>query len=161
LATARHAEPVRPLLEALGEAGAAVGEATGELISLVPEPGADALTGLGGPEAAGRAEAAHLVAAGLQHAADAEPAPPERGGERAGPDRTAGQAGGRGERAAGEERRPALDGTRRAPPEPPAPLDPGPPEATPPGPGPGAPRQQLDVARKRRAAAAGLAELEP
>src|SRR5262249_832873 len=51
LATARHAEPVRPLLEALGEAGAAVGEATGELISLVPEPGADALAGLGGPEA--------------------------------------------------------------------------------------------------------------
>src|SRR5215468_11102632 len=59
LATARHAEPVRPLLEALGEAGAAVGEATGELISLVPEPGADALAGLGGraPRRAGAGQA--------------------------------------------------------------------------------------------------------
>src|SRR5262249_59892476 len=54
LATARHAEPVRPLLEALGEAGAAVEEATGELLGLIPEPGTDALAGLGGPEAASR-----------------------------------------------------------------------------------------------------------
>src|SRR6516225_4206751 len=78
LATARHAEPVRPLLEALGEAGAAVGQATGTLLDLAPDPGEDALAGLGGPEAARRAEAADNEAAALQHAADAEQSLPER-----------------------------------------------------------------------------------
>src|SRR5262249_30345752 len=104
LATARHAEPVRPLLEALGEAGAAVGEATGGLISLVPEPGADALAGLGGPEAAGRAEAADIEAAGLQHAADAEQGRPDRDAELA---RLEEQA------AAAEERLAALERARQ------------------------------------------------
>src|SRR6516162_3136143 len=84
LATARHAEPVRPLLEALGEAGTAAAAAAGELLALIPEPGADALAGVGGPAAASRAEAADNRAAALQHAADAEQGLPEREAEVAG-----------------------------------------------------------------------------
>jgi len=152
LATARHAEPVRPLLEALGEAGAAVGEATGQLIGLVPEPGADALAGLGGPEAAGRAEAADIEAAGLQHAADAEQGRPDRDAELA---RLEEQA------AAAEERLAALERARQDLPERIAALETRLAEANTTAAGLGAARQQLDVARKRRAAAAGLAELEP
>src|SRR5215468_724376 len=152
LATARHAEPVRPLLEALGEAGAAVGEATGELISLVPEPGADALAGLGGPEAASRAEAADIEAAGLQHAADAEQGRPDRDAELA---RLEEQA------AAAEGRLAELERARQDLPERIAALETRLAEANTTAAGLAAARQQLDVARKRRAAAAGLAELEP
>ena len=64
LVAARHAEPVRPLLEALSEAAAATRAATGEISCLVAEPGEDALAGRGGQEAAGRAAAAEAEAAG-------------------------------------------------------------------------------------------------
>jgi exonuclease SbcC len=72
LAAARHAEPVRPLLDALAEAAAATRAATGELAGLIPEPGEDALAGRGGPEAAARAAAAEAEAAALQRAVAAE-----------------------------------------------------------------------------------------
>ncbi len=72
LVAARHAEPVRPLLEALSEATAATRAATGEVTCLIAEPGEDALAGRGGQEAAGRAAAAEAEAAALQRAADAE-----------------------------------------------------------------------------------------
>ena len=72
LAAARHAEPVRPLLDALAEAAASTRAAAGELAGLIPEPGEDALAGRGGPEAAARAAAAEADAAALQRAVDAE-----------------------------------------------------------------------------------------
>jgi len=72
LAAARHAEPVRPLLDAVAEAAAAARAATGALAALVPEPGQDALAGRGGPEAAARAAAAEAEAAALQRAVAAE-----------------------------------------------------------------------------------------
>jgi exonuclease SbcC len=72
LAAARHAEPVRPLLDALSEAAAATRAATGEITCLIAEPGEDALEGRGGQEAAGRAAAAEADAAALQRAVDAE-----------------------------------------------------------------------------------------
>jgi exonuclease SbcC len=58
LVAARHAEPVRPLLEALSEAAAATRAATGEITCRIAEPGEDALAGRGGQEAAGRGAAA-------------------------------------------------------------------------------------------------------
>jgi DNA repair protein SbcC/Rad50 len=72
LVAARHAEPVRPLLEALSEATAATRAATGEVTCLIAEPGEDALAGRGGQEATGRAAAAEAEAAALQRAVDAE-----------------------------------------------------------------------------------------
>ncbi len=152
LATARHAEPVRPLLEALGEAGAAVGEATGTLLGLVPDPGADALAGLGGPEAGRRAEAADIEAAALQHAADAEQGLPERDAELARLEQEA---------AGAEEHLAALERARQDLPDRIAALETRLAEAntTAAGLGPGC--QQLDAARKRCDAAARLAELEP
>ena len=72
LVAARHAEPVRPLLEALSEAAAATRAATGEITCLIAEPGEDALAGRGGQEAAGRAAAAEAEAAALQRTVDAE-----------------------------------------------------------------------------------------
>jgi exonuclease SbcC len=72
LVAARHAEPVRPLLEALSEAAAATRAATGEITCRIAEPGEDALAGRGGQEAAGRAAAAEAEAAALQRAVDSE-----------------------------------------------------------------------------------------
>src|SRR5437764_1032766 len=72
LAAARHAEPVRPLLDAVAEAAATTSAATGALAALVPGPGEDALAGRGGPEAAARAAAAEAEAAALQRAVEAE-----------------------------------------------------------------------------------------
>jgi DNA repair protein SbcC/Rad50 len=152
LATARHAEPVRPLLEALGEAGAAVGEATGTLLDLVPDPGADALDGLGGPEAARRAEAADIEAAALQHAADAEQGMPGREAKLAGLEQAA---------AGAEERLAALERARQDLPDRIAALEARLAEANTTAAGLGPACQQLDTARKRYDAAALLAELEP
>src|SRR5690242_20126955 len=152
LATARHAEPVRPLLEALGEAAAAVEEATGELLGLVPEPGADALAGLGGPEAARRAEAADIEAAALQHAADAEQGLPVREAELARLEQEA---------AGAEQHLAALEGARQDLPDRIAVLETRLAEANTIAAGLGPAGQQLDAARKRRDAAARLAELEP
>jgi len=152
LATARHAEPVRPLLEALGEAGAAVGQATGTLLDLAPDPGEDALTGLGGPEAARRAEAADNEAAALQHAADAEQGLPER---------EAGLARLEQEAAAADEHLAALERARQDLPDRIAALETRLAEATTTAAGLGPACQQLDAARKRHDAAARLAELEP
>jgi exonuclease SbcC len=152
LAAARHAEPVRPLLEALGEAGAAVGEAAGKLLGLAPDPGADALAGLGGPEAARRAEAADNEAAALQHAADAEQGLPEREAELA---RLAEEA------AAAKERLAALERARQDLPGRITALETRLAEANTAAAGLGPARQQLDAARKRRDAAARLAELQP
>jgi exonuclease SbcC len=152
LATARHAEPVRPLLEALGEAGAAVGEATGTLLDLVPDPGADALDGLGGPEAARRAEAADIEAAALQHAADAEQGLPGREAKLAGLEQAA---------AGAEERLAAVERARQDLPDRIAALEARLAEANTTAAGLGPACQQLDAARKRYDAAALLAELEP
>jgi exonuclease SbcC len=152
LATARHAEPVRPLLEALGEAGAAAAAAAGELLGLVPEPGADTLAGLGGPAAASRAEAADIEAAALQHAADAEQGLPEREAELA---RLAEEA------AAAKKRLAALERARQDLPGRITALETRLAEANTAAAGLGPARQQLDAARKRRDAAARLAELQP
>src|SRR5690348_755419 len=152
LATARHAEPVRPLLEALGEAGAAVAAATGKLLGLAPDPGADALAGLGGPEAARRAEAADNEAAALEHAADAEQGLPER---------EAGLARLEQEAAGADEHLAALERARLDLPDRIAALETLLAEANTTAAGLGPACQQLAAARKRRAAAARLAELEP
>ena len=84
LTAARHAEPVRPLLEVLADATAAVLAAADVVHDLVPEPGDDALAGRGGDDAATRAEAADAEAAGLQHAVDGEQGLPAREAELAG-----------------------------------------------------------------------------
>ena len=152
LATARHAEPVRPLLEALGEAGTAAAAAAGELLALIPEPGADALAGVGGPAAASRAEAADNRAAALQHAADAEQGLPEREAE---------VAGLVAEAAAAEERLAVLERARQDLPGRITALETRLAEANTAAAGLGPARQQLDAARKRGDAAARLAELEP
>ena len=76
LAAARHAEPVRPLVAALNEAGAEVTEARNALLGLVADPDEDTWAGLGGQDAADRAEAADQAAAALQHFADTEQALP-------------------------------------------------------------------------------------
>jgi len=104
LARARHAEPVRPLLELLAEAVAETQAASGELADLLPEPDDDALAGRGGPGAAARAEAAEADAAALQHDADDEQALPGREAELGRLERGA---------AAAEERVAALDRARQ------------------------------------------------
>ena len=78
LATARRAEPVRPLLTALHEAQQAVREARDRLIQLVPDPDDTMLAGGGAAQAFVRAEAAEKDAASLQHLADAEAGLPAR-----------------------------------------------------------------------------------
>src|SRR5579859_1354420 len=72
LAGARHAEPVRPLLELLAETVAAARAATADLEDLLPEPDEAALAGQGGADAAARAEAAEAAAAALRHDVDDE-----------------------------------------------------------------------------------------
>ena len=152
LATARHAEPVRPLLDALAEADAAVGEATATLLGLVPDPGADALAGLRGPEAARRAEAADLEAAALQHAADAEQGLPGWEAKLAGLEQAAAEAA---------ERLAVLERARQDLPDRIAALETRLAEANTTAAGLVPACQQLDAARKRYDAAALLAELEP
>ena len=72
LAAARRAEPVRPLLAARQEAQQVVREARDRLLQLVPDPDDRMLAGDGGPQAFVRAEAAEKDAVSLQHLADAE-----------------------------------------------------------------------------------------
>ena len=83
LASARRAEPVRPLLAGLADAETLAGEAREALLEVIDAPeagtlagrgdaGPDMLAGRGGSEAAARAAAAEHEAAGLQHLADRE-----------------------------------------------------------------------------------------
>lgn len=72
LASARRAEPVRPLLAGLADAQALAAEAREALLAVAEEPDADMLAGRGGSEAAARAEAAGREAAALQHLAGRE-----------------------------------------------------------------------------------------
>ena len=78
LAAARRAEPVRPLLAARQEAQQAVAEARAGLLRLVPDPDGTMLAGGGAAQAFVRAEAAERDAASLQHLADAEAGLPGR-----------------------------------------------------------------------------------
>jgi DNA repair protein SbcC/Rad50 len=78
LAAARQAEPVQPLLAALGETEAAVSDARDLLLRLVPDPAEAVLAGRGGPEASARAQAAEREAAALQHLVAAEASVPAR-----------------------------------------------------------------------------------
>jgi len=92
LDAARRAEPVRPLLTTLAEADAITGQARDELLSLIPGPGADMLSGHGGPGARDRAEAAERDAAGLQHLADVEDGLPGQAAELAAQEEAAREA---------------------------------------------------------------------
>jgi len=152
LARARHAEPVRPLLELLAEAVAETQAASGELADLLPEPDDDALAGRGGPGAAARAEAAEADAAALQHDADDEQALPGREAELGRLERGA---------AAAEERVAALDRARQDLPDRITTLETRLAEASTTAAGLGAAAQRLDAVHRRVAAAARLAELEP
>jgi exonuclease SbcC len=152
LAAARHAEPVRPLLEALAEAGAAVRAAASGLRDLVPEPDEDALAGRGGAEAAARAEAATTEAAALQHAVDAE---------RGLPARETGLAGLEREAAGAEQRLAGLERAKQDLPERITTLDTLLAEANTTAAGLGTACQRLELAQRRSAAAAALAGLEP
>jgi DNA repair protein SbcC/Rad50 len=74
LRAARQAEPIRPLLAALAEATAEVGEARDAVIGQAVKPDEDMLAGQGGAEALARAQAAEQHAAGLAHLVDKEAA---------------------------------------------------------------------------------------
>ncbi|HEV3067124.1 MAG TPA: AAA family ATPase [Streptosporangiaceae bacterium] len=152
LALARHAEPVRPLLEVLAEAVAAVEAATGDLADLRPEPDAAALAGRDGAAAAARAEAAEAEAAGLQHGAEAEQGLPGREAEL-----------GRLEHAAAgaQERVAALERARQEFPDRVTTLETRLAEAGALAAGLGTAAQQLGAVRRRGDAAALLAGLEP
>jgi DNA repair protein SbcC/Rad50 len=76
LAAARLAEPVRPLLEVLAEAEAAVAAVRAALLGLDCAPAESMLAGRGGPEAAARAADREREAASLQHLVEAEAARP-------------------------------------------------------------------------------------
>ena len=152
LASARRAEPVRPLLEVLAEAAGAVQAATGDVRDLLAEPGADALAGRGGTEAAGRAEAADTEAAGLQHAADAEQSLPAREAELAELERDA---------TAAEQRVAGLERAMQDLPGHVTTLETLLAETSTTAAGLAAATQRLDATQKRRSAAARLAELEP
>ena len=95
LASARRAEPVRPLLAALDEARQAAGAARDTLLGLVPDPDETMLAGGGGAGAFMRAEAAERDAASLQHLADEEAALPGRQATLAGLQEAASAATGR------------------------------------------------------------------
>jgi DNA repair protein SbcC/Rad50 len=152
LAAARHAEPVRPLLEALADATATVRAAAGDLHELVPEPDEDALAGRGGDDAAARAEAADIEAAALQHAVDGEQGLPVREAELAGLERDV---------AAAEDRVAALERARKDLPDRIAALETQLAEAHTTAAGLAVVSQQLAVIQKRSTAAVRLAELEP
>jgi exonuclease SbcC len=80
LASARRAEPVRPLLDGLADALTLAGEAREAVLAvagaaeagILADVGPDMLAGRGGSGAAARAAAAEHEAAGLQHLADRE-----------------------------------------------------------------------------------------
>jgi len=152
LAAARHAEPVRPLLEALADATTAVEAATADLRDLLPEPGEDALAGRGGDDAAARAEAADVEAAALQHAVDGEQGLPARETELAGLER---------DMAAAEDRVAAVERAREHLPDRIIALETRLAEANTTAAGLAAVRQRLAVTQKRRTAAVRLAELKP
>lgn len=152
LAAARHAEPVRPLLDALAEAVAAAAAASGDLAGLLPEPGEDALAGRGGPEAAARAAAAEADAVTLQRAVDAELGLPAAEAELAGLDEAA---------AAAEEQVASLERARQELPGRITTLDTRLSEARVAGAGREAAQERLAVVERQRAAAERLAELAP
>jgi exonuclease SbcC len=152
LAAARRAEPVRPLLEVLAEAGAAVRVATGDLLGVLPEPGEDALAGRGGLEAASRAEAADQLAAQLQHFADSEQALPGLDAESGAVETAAAQA---------EEQVTTLERAKQDLPARVADLEAQLSEARVAAAGLEAARQRLACAEKQSAAAEALAELGP
>jgi DNA repair protein SbcC/Rad50 len=152
LAAARHAEPVRPLLELLAEATEATAVASADLAGLLPEPDADALAGRGGADAAARAKAAEATAAALQHDVDAEQGLPEREAELGRLEHAA---------AAAEERVAALERARQDLPDRIITLQTRAAEAGTTAAGLSAAAQQLDALHRRMAAAATLASLEP
>jgi exonuclease SbcC len=152
LAAARHAEPVRPLLDALAEAVAAAAAASGDLAGLRPEPGEDALSGRGGPEAAARATAAEAEAATLQRAVDAERGLPAAEAELAGLDEGA---------AAAEEQVASLERARQDLPGRITTLDTQLSEARVAGAGLEAAQERLAVVDRQHAAAERLTELVP
>jgi DNA repair protein SbcC/Rad50 len=152
LAAARHAEPVRPLVAALTETEAEVARAREVLLSLVADPDADALSGQGGQEAAGRAEAADQLAAALQHFADSEQALPGLDAEFEAADRDAAEA---------EELVTALQEAKQDLPGRITGLEARLDEARVAGACLAAAQQQLTVAKKQHGAAVALADLEP
>ena len=152
LAAARHAEPVRPLLEAVADASAVVQAVTADLRDLLPEPDEDALAGRGGDAAAARAEAADIEAAALQHAVD---------GEHGLPAREAGLAGLERDVAAAGDRVAALERARRDLPDRIIALETQLAGATTTAAGLAVASQRLAVTQKRGTAAVRLAELKP
>ena len=152
LVAARHAEPVRPLLEALSEAAAATRAATGEITCLIAEPGEDALAGRGGQEAAGRATAAEAEAAALQRTVEAEQGLPAAEAALAGLDEAA---------AAAEEQVASLERARHDLPGRIATLETRLSEARVAGAGLEAAQQRLTVVDRQREAAERLTELAP
>ena len=152
LAAARHAEPVRPLVAALTEAEAEVAGARDVLLGLVADPDADARGGLGGQEAAGRAEAAEQIAAALQHLAESEQALPRLETESEAADQDAAQTG---------DLVTALERARQDLPGRLAALEARLSQARADGACLEAVRQQLKVAEKQHDAAVALAEMEP
>jgi exonuclease SbcC len=152
LAGARHAEPVRPLLEMLAEAAAATAAAAADLAGLLPSPGEDALAGRGGADAAARADSAEAAAAGLQHDADDEQRLPALAAEL---DRLEQDAAGAEERVA------ALERARQDLPDRIATVETRLAEAATAAAGLAAVAQHLATVQRRRDAADRLAELEP
>jgi DNA repair protein SbcC/Rad50 len=152
LVAARHAEPVRPLLDALSEAAAAARAATGEITCLIAEPGEDALAGRGGQETAGRAAAAEAEAAALQRTVDAERGLPAAEAGLAGLDEAA---------AAAEEEVASLERARHDLPGRITVLETRLSEARVAGAGLEAAQQRLTVVDRQRQAAERLAGLAP
>jgi DNA repair protein SbcC/Rad50 len=72
LASARRAEPVRPLADDLADAQALTAGAREALLEVVPQPDADMLAGRGSSGATARAEASEREAATLQYLAGRE-----------------------------------------------------------------------------------------
>lgn len=152
LAAARHADPVRPLLELHAEATAAAAAAAAGLVALLPEPDEDAFAGRGGAAAAARAEAAEAAAAALQHDADDEEGLPAR---EAGLDRQEQDAADAGDRVA------ALELARQNLPDRITSTETRLAEANTAAAGLAMAARQLDAVSRRREAAFRLAELEP
>ena len=152
LAAARHAEPVRPLFELLGEAVAAAAAASADLAALLPEPDEDALAGRGGGGAAARAEAAEAGAAALRHDVDDEQGLPGRDAELGRLEQDA---------ASAEDRVAALERARQDLPERITTLETRLAEAGTTAAGLGAAAQHLEAVHRRMGAAARLADLEP
>jgi len=152
LAAARHAEPVRPLLDALADAAAAAREATAELAGLIPGPDEEMLAGRGGLEAAGRAAAAEADAAALQQSVGAEQGLPAQEAALAGLEEDAAKA---------EKQAAALELARQSLPERIATLETRLGEARVAGAGLEAAQVRVPVVGKQLAAAERLAGLAP